>query len=292
MLGDRDATGLGPLALLLATMLLTVTAAGCIGEDDGSGTTEEPPSASPDEDANETSTELPWGFSGCKTVVAIVPVDEAALAEHLPEGFTPRSAEEALGLPPDPRGEGAIGLETFACPSAVGLQGPLEDIAYGAVFSPVEPPSNLSHPDADVVFYKWSTLVPDDPRRQALADEGLPVVDGSTDLSGLQQTPTGAHTFDVSLTLGNATFTFQGGAGQPNEDFRNGLPFVEFQEANGGFAYWASLSNEAAGANSGTGTLGLDPGHWTSDVVGSETTQAFMVASTNVTFEQASITLP
>jgi hypothetical protein len=116
-------------------------------------------------------------------------------------------------------------------------------------------------------------------------------VDGTTDLSSLEETPTG-HVFDVSLTLGEATFGFSGTASAPNEDFRDGLPFVEFQQGHDGLGLWASLENEAQGANSGTGAVALDGDHWTSEVVGDTVTQSYMVASTNVTFEQATITLP
>lgn len=287
---DRHADGPWGLAAVLAILMLTSGMAGCIGDED---TPDVETTPSEDEDEIEaTAQTFPWGLSNCKVVVAVVPVDAAALSEHLPEGFDPVSAEDAFGLPPDPRGEGAIGLETFACDSGVGLNATVEGLAYGAVFAPVEAPGDLSLPGADVVFYKWETLVPDDPRRERLSEQGLPVVDGSTDLSGLQQAPTGSHTFDVSLTLGDASFSFTGAAGQANEDFRDGIAFVEFQAADDGFAYWASLENAAEGANSGSGTVELAADHWTSEVVGQGSTQAYMVASTNVTFEQASIVLP
>lgn len=288
--GARD--GRRHAVVLLAIALLTTAMAGCVGqqEDDTPGDT--PPADDDDAQTDPTGARLAWGFSGCKTVVAVIPVDADALSEHLPEGFEPISAEEAFGLPSDPRGEGAIGLETFRCEAGVGLNGTVEDLAYGAVFSPVDAPENLTRPAADLIFYKWETLVPDEPRRTFLADRGLPAVDGDTDLSGLEQAPTGTHTFDVSLTLDDASFTFTGTAGQANEDFRDGIAFVEFQAAEDGYAYWASLENAAEGANSGTGTVGLASNHWTSDVVGQETTQAYMVASTNVTFEQASVVVP
>lgn len=278
-------------ALFTAVVLILAAMAGCVGDETtGDDTTEEPPDQ--EGDRTETPQTLPWGLSSCHVVVAVIPVDADALSEHLPEGFSPVSPEEAFGLPDDPRGDGAIGLETFQCESGTGLNGSVEELAYGAVFSPVEAPGNLSHPDADLVFYKWETLVPDEPRRERLAKKGLPVVDGATDLSGLDEAPTGTHTFDVSLTLGDAAFAFTGTAGQPNEDFRDGIAFVEFQAAGDGYAYWASLENAAEGANSGTGTVELAASHWTSEVVGQESSHAYMVASTNVTFEQASIVVP
>lgn len=286
---DRRADGPWELAAILAVLMLTSGMAGCIGNEDGSDIEDVP---SGDDGTATTAQTLPWGLSNCQVVVAIVPVDAGALSAHLPEGFEPVAPEDAFGLPDDPRGDGAIGLETFACESGAGLNETVEDLAYGAVFAPVEAPGNLSHPEADLVFYKWETLVPDDPRREHLSARGLPAVDGSTDLSGLEQAPTGTHTFDVSLRLGDASFTFTGTAGQANEDFRQGIAFVEFQAAEEGFAYWTSLENAAEGANSGSGTVELPADHWTRDVVGQGSTQAYMVASTNVVFERASIVLP
>lgn len=270
--------------LLLAAALLATGLTGCLGSDGN-------PEGSGDPTEGPARIQLPWGLSGCEVVVAIVPVDTQELNEQLPVQFHPVSAEEAFGLPPDPRGEGAIGVETFACQQGVGLNATVEGLAYGAVFAPVEMRANISHPDADLLLYKWTALVPDDPRRERLRTAGLHVVDGSTDLSGLQVTPTG-HAFDVSLTLNGSTFTFTGTTDQPNQAFREGLPFVEFQATDARMALWSSLENSATDATSGTGTLQLPQGHWTADVVGASTTQAYMVASTNVTFEEASIQLP
>lgn len=273
----------------LALAVALVSWAGCLGTDEADG-----PGPEADDGTSEQGSQpstIDWGMTGCEVVVAIVPVDAQALAEHLPEGFEPVSAEEAFGLPPDPRGDGALGLETFRCEQGAGLNGTLEDLAYGAVFAPVEAPEDLDHPEADVVFYEWETLVPDEDRRELLTERGLPAVDGNSDLSGLEETPAG-HVFDVSVTLDGATFSFTGSAGQANEDFRDGLPFVEFQQGDDGFGYWACLENGAAGANSGSGTVELPAGHWTSDVAASATQQAYMVASTDVTFEQASVVLP
>jgi hypothetical protein len=95
-------------------------------------------------------------------VLGIVPVDESMLGEPLPDGFDAVSPEDAFGLADDPRGDGALGFETSQCDRGASLGGTVGALADRAVFSPVEPPSNLSYPDADVVFYRWETLVPDD----------------------------------------------------------------------------------------------------------------------------------
>lgn len=281
-LGDRGASV--PFLAVLAIALLTVGWAGCLGSK-----APQEPSQVEREGLNRTS--LPWGLSGCSVVVAIVPVQTQALTEHLPVQFHPVSAQEAFGLPPDPRGDAALGVETFACQQGAGLEGPVEGLAYGALFAPVDVRANITHPSTDLDFYKWTTLVPDDPRRRALQRAGLEAVDGSTDLSGLETTPTG-HSFDVSLTLNGSTFGFAGATDQPNEAFREGIPFVEFQAAEPKMALWVTLENSASDATSGTGLLQLPQGHWTSEVVGATSTQAYMVASTDVTFEQARIEVP
>ncbi len=277
------------IAVILALLLLAVAGAGCIGEEE-QGPSEDD-GAPPTGSDGQARTQLAWGLEACDVVVAVIPVDADALSEHLPEGFEPISGEEAFGLPPDLRGEAAIGLETFSCDSGAGLDGTIEDLAYGAIFSPVEPPADASGPDGEIFFFKWETLVPDSDRRQRLSDAGLPVVDGSTDLAGLEATPAG-HLFDVTLTLGDGTYTFSGSAAQPAEDFRQGFEFVEYQTADGGLATWSTMENAATDANSGTGIVQLPVGSWTADVVGAERSQAFMVASTDVTFEEAMITLP
>lgn len=276
-------------SLLLALALLAAGVAGCLGtQEDPGDVGNETGGEAGDEDQ---ATTIPWGLENCRTVVAVVPVDADTLADELPEGFEPVSPEEAFGLPDDPRGDGALGFETFECERGTVPGGFVSGLAYGAVFAPVQAPDAAEHPPADLVFYKWDTLVPDEPRRERLQGAGLPAVDGHTDLAGLEAVGDG-HVFDVSLTLGNAAFGFSGMANQPAEDFREGFPFVELQQGLDGLATWACLSNEAPDANQGTGTLDLAADHWTSDVVGSESTQAYMVAATSVTFEDASITLP
>lgn len=288
MLGD-EGRARATIATILAVLLLAVAGAGCIGEEEQGPS--EGDDTRPTGSDDRARTQLAWGLDGCEVVVAVIPVEAEALSEHLPEGFEPISGEEAFGLPPDLRGEAAIGLETFSCDSGTGLDGSIQDLAYGAIFSPVEPPGDAPGPDGEVHFFKWETLVPDSDRRQRLSAAGLPVVDGSTDLGGLEVTPAG-HIFDVSLTLGEGTYSFSGSAAQPAEDFRQGFAFVEYQTADGGLATWSTMENAAPGANSGTGIVQLPAGSWTADVVGAERSQAFMVASTGVTFEEAMITLP
>lgn len=284
--GMRERTAWGALVLTIALL----AAGGCLGLGENGGDETELP-GSEEGEGDETPVTLDWWLSNCHAVVGIVPVDEQALADHLPEGFEPVSAEEALDLPPDPRGDGALGFETFHCESASGLDGNIDEVGYAALFAPVEPPEDLEHPDAEVLFYKWETLVPDEDRRNLFIDRGLPAVDGSTDLSGFEDTPAG-FVFDVSATLDGFTFELTGSATAPNEDFREGFSFLEFQEAQGGFATWLSTENEANRGNSGTGTVSVDSSHWTSDVIGSSEDQAYIVATPEVNFLEGQIQLP
>lgn len=278
-------------AVGLVVLVGLVATAGCLGLGDETGEDNEVPEVPTDDEDESSPATLDWWLSDCHAVVGIVPVDETALAEHLPEGFEPVSAEESLGLPPDARGDGALGFETFHCGSSSSLNGSVEDVGYAAIFAPVAPPEDLEHPEADVLFYKWETLVADEERRTLFAEEGLPAVDGSTDLSGFEETPLG-YMFDVSATLDSSTFRMTGSAGQPNEDFREGFSFLEFQQGEDGFAMWHSMDNEAAGGNSGTGTVEIDAGHWTTDVIGAEQAQAYTVASPSVDFTEGEILLP
>ncbi len=279
----------GRAGFVAVVIVLAVGFAGCIGESVPEGGDEGSDGDPPWEDASRGA--LEWSLMDCAVVVAVVPVEADAVAERLPEGFEPVSAEESLGLPPDPRGEGAIAFETFACAAGAGLDGEVQDLAYGAIFAPVAAPGDAPGPSADVHFYKWETLVPDEDRRQVLRGAGLPAVDGSSGLSGFEATPTG-HVFDASLTLDGATFQFTGVAPAPNQDFRDGFTFLEHQQGDDGLAYWVSYENEAVEGNSGSGTLMLDPGHWASDVVGAQSTQAYMVASPEVHFTDGEIVLP
>lgn len=63
-----------------------------------------------------------WFLEGCQVVIAVIPVDSEALADHLPDGFAPQTPE-GFGLPPDPRGDAVMGLEAFTCKTSAGLDG-------------------------------------------------------------------------------------------------------------------------------------------------------------------------
>lgn len=74
--------------------------------------------------------------------------------------------------------------------------------------------------------------------------------------------------------------------------FREGSRFLERQQGDDGLGDCLSTDNEARQGNAGTGILNLDPDHWTSDVVGSTQTQAFMIASPDVHFLEGETQLP
>lgn len=280
------------LLLVLAALAL----AGCLGSGDAPASPASSPAADDEAAAassNGTAADdrIDWTLSGCRAVVALVPTDAGSLEEHLPEGFAAASAQEAFGIPPDPRGEAALGVETFQCESGTTLDGTAQPLAYGALFAAVEPPEGRNATGADLVLYKWETLVPDEDRRRLLQEAGMPAVDGSTDLSGLRSHPAG-HAFHATLTLNGSTHAFAGTVDAPADAFREGLPFVEFQAGDDGIGRWVSEENQAPDAFQGTGTLDPVSGSRVADVVGDGPSQAYMVAATSVTFSRGYVDLP
>lgn len=272
--------------ILLTALIGAALLSGCMGPE---ATPQEPPAVEPETD--EDRTELPWALSTCRVVVALIPVDAESVEAHLPDGFQAVSGEDAFGLPPDKRGDGVIGLETFACESGEGLNQTVDGLAYGAYFTAVEPPAEYEIPDAELPLYKWDTLIPDEARRTLLQERGIPAVDGDTDLSGLTATP-GGHAFDVTLTLGEHEHRFTGVTNRPAEAFRQGFYFVEYTETPEGMAAWHMPDNEAPDALEGTGTMELAPGSLPAQIVGATSTQAFFASATTVQFRDGTLELP
>lgn len=272
---------------MVVLLLLASALAGCV--DDGSD--DDADSGDDGTDAGPSLSTLPWSLTDCRVVVALVPVSADAVEAHLPEGFRAGSGQEAFGLPPDVRGDAVIGLESFACASGTGLNDTVDHLAYGAYFTAVVPPDEHAVDEADVSLFKWDTLVPDAPRRAHLEARGMPVVDGATDLSGLEETPLG-HRFDVTLQMAGDEHRFQGTADQPAEDFRKGFYFVEHMAADEGLAAWHMPENEAPDALSGTGIVTLAAGSLPAQIVGGDSSQAFFASATTVQFVNGTIELP
>ena len=273
--------------LIAVIILLVAGLAGCLGE------ASEPTPAPPDQGGGEVApgapTTLTWGFSDCRWVVAAIPTQADALADHLPANFTPMTPEE-MGLPPVPGSDAVMGLEGFECAQGQGLNGTVEGFVYSAYWSPVHPPDHHAREGAGLQFVKWDTVVDDTPLRERLATAGVPAVEGNVTIATFEQSPAGL-VFDMSVTVGSETHTFQGSAGQEGDEGMKNFTAREFTSTEDGMVYW---DTRVVSPNlvQGGGTVQLAPGSFPAEVVGQERAQAFFIAGTQASFTEASILLP
>lgn len=232
---------------------------------------------------------IPWGLSGCDAVIALIPIDRASVQPHLPEGFAPVVPDSVRALlPPDPRLDAVMGLEALACDKGIGLRREVDGMKYGSYWTFVEPPARLADEDYPLSFFKWDTLVPDEPRRKFLKARGLSVFNGDTNFASWNTTPVGIS-FDVTLDLqGSGSHRFVGAAGAP-VDF-NGT-FVEFTKARRGLSAWRT-AYDAATALGGTGIVEMEPGSFPAEVAGAERAQSYFLVGTGVNFTDGRIAFP
>lgn len=248
---------------------------------------------------------LPWALEECQFAIAIMPVQPAALGEHLPQGFTVLSVYEIPGFPVqrnptvpvgDPRGTANLAIEIFRCASGSGANASenLTDVSYGAVFSFVQPPEDKRDENATHHVVKWDTLIPDDARRALLDAEGIPVFGGNASFS--QFTDIGAFKIVQGLLEltgdANSTYAFDSG-NQPEGSA--GFAAVELKEfspaRDGEFVEWrANLTT--AGGLAGSGFLDLSGGaEWVAAAAGSDRVQAYYLTGI-ATLTNGTITLP
>lgn len=232
---------------------------------------------------------IPWGLTGCIAVIALIPLDAAAVEPHLPEGFTPVVPDSVRALlPPDPRLESVFGLEALSCEEGVGLRGDVAGMKYGSYWTFVQPPERLADNAYPLNFFKWDTLVPDQPRRDFLDRRGLSVFDGDANFGSWNASPFGIA-FDVALDLeGSGSHRFLGAAGAP-VDFSGTL--IEFADADRGLAAWRT-AYASASAFGGSGLVELDGGSFPAEVVGAQAVQSYFLVGTGINFTDAYITLP
>ncbi|HET6403343.1 MAG TPA: hypothetical protein VFH78_01745 [Candidatus Thermoplasmatota archaeon] len=205
-----------------------------------------------------------WDLLDCRTVVAFVPVAKEALAPHLPEGFTPAGGVADV--------EAAIGVEAFLCESGAGLDGArVAPIVYGALFAGAAPPEELRVDGVDVYWVKWDTLIPDAPRRNALAAEGLPVRDGSASIDA------GVGTLvRMSMTLeGVGAFRVEGATEATDTTYDDEIRVAEYMPTNEGLARW-SMTSPTARSRYGSGTLEMAPDSIVARIVGATTVPAIL----------------
>lgn len=229
---------------------------------------------------------LPWGFEDCRFAVAIVPVPASRVDAQLPEGFAALSFAQ-IGLPPDPRGDGNVGVELWTCETGAGLDGTVEDLVYGSAFVFVQPPEPLVNPDAMFHFVKFDVLVSDPAHQAAIAQSGAPVFTGSGSFSEFRAQGD-QSTFAATMDM-NGTYTLRGTALAPADAGLRAFNLTEWNVGRDGLVTWnATVAATSAGA--GGGTLGA-PAGIVRDLVGGANVQAYYLAGTGA-FTNASVTLP
>ncbi|MBW3582062.1 MAG: hypothetical protein KY455_03090 [Euryarchaeota archaeon] len=226
---------------------------------------------------------LPWDLLDCAYVVWGVPVAGDALEPHLPEGFTLGRSDGPLA---PVVGDAFLGFESFVCDSGMGLDGRVEGMTYGSLFTSVEPPEDLAIDGIDQYYYKWDPLVPDEPRRLFLQEAGMMARTGTATIDrpveGLKRA---AYTLEG---VGSFSLEAPGTAPTPAD---GGGPFAEFTPlADGGHAVWrADYTTETRG--SGDGVFRVDPGSWAAEVLGVTEGRANFNHGT-WSFQNGNLTLP
>lgn len=255
----RPSRSAGVRAARLAIVVLVLAAAGCAAPGDGPASD---PSASPP---------MPWGIDRCAFVIAAVPVDPAALAAFVPDGFTLRPGRLSA-LPAGP--SATIELDAYRCASGRWGDAEIADMAYGSHYVAVDPPADLREEGYGAYFLKWDVLVADDAARARLAAAGVPAHAGDA-LVEIDET---LGTVRAALGFqGGGGFTLEGAMGSPGPPGGT-LPFMEFTPlAGGGIATWHARLHDAEVA-SGTGVVSLPPESWVREIVGAERAPATFIA--------------
>lgn len=262
---------------LLPVLLLLVAGCAAPGGDDAAPAPDEPP----------TQRVIPWGLTECRYLVGWTEVDEAALAPYVPDGFT---LSRAGLLPGGALARPYLGFEAFTCASGAGLDGIVEQMTYGSVFTEVEVPEPLQ--DDESLFYvlKWDVLVPDAPRRELMAAQGFGARDGTAFVLG-----GAAGTAEAQLALEEVgEFRMLFAPTQTVSSEGQGGPFKEFtpDAELARFATWrASYAWDEPTFRQGRGFVELSEGSWPAEVLGATRAPAAFHAGT-WSFADATLTLP
>ncbi len=229
-----------PCLLLAAAML-----AGCAGPEPAAGNDPAP--------ATPAANQIAWGLDGCLHAVWSAPAPLAVLAAHVPAGFTPRANAAGVGM---------LSFEAFECDAGLGLDGPVQELAYGSIFIAVQAPDEYGCAGLPGGCYvKTDVLVPDAARRDWLQAAGVAARDGTADVS-----VDAAGTWTASLVMeGVGGFGMQGAQTPPSAGGDAG--FAEFMQATGGVAVWRATATDVA-VGTGTGAWSADPGTWVANEVG------------------------
>lgn len=213
---------------------------------------------------------LRWGIEDCAFVIVAVPVDEAALAALLPEGFRLRASALAT-LPAGPRA--TLELDAYRCTRGRWGNATSEDLSYGSFYAAVEPPEALREDGYEAYFVKWDPLVQDADARASMLAAGLRAHEGEAVVGGTGSSVTASLTLDDGSGFSLTGVVGVGdGTGDP-------LPFMEFTPLEGGdLARWHARLHDAI-IYPGTGVVELSPG-WVRDLVGEDRAPATFIAGT------------
>lgn len=271
------------LAPLVLVAVLTPLA-GCAAP--GSG-------PAPDADAQDGTggaLVVPWDLVECAFVAFGVAVDPDRLAPYMPEGFTASTGNRVpLPVPVDAARSAFLGLEAFECRSGRGLEGPVDALDYGSFFTFATPPEALANGSIEQYYVKWDTLVPDEPRRDALAARGLPARAGEATVT-LEETAQGVRLGATLALKGVGGFTITGAGARRGAS--SGFEFVEYMPAEDGtLAAWHGHAQDRDAVAAGAGTLQVEPGTWIADVMGGTTASVTWTAGT-WTFLHGNVTHP
>lgn len=263
----------------LLALLLVAPLVGC-ATDPGAPATPSP--------ADEAAAQvLPWSLSQCRYIVGFTPVEESALAPHIPEGFTLDKGPVVGGLLLE---RVSLGLEAFVCERGSGLEGEVERMEYGSIFVAAMPPEHMIDENSSLHMLKWDVLVPDAPRREALRAVGLPVYDGS---ATVEDHPGGVRRGVLTLD-GIGTFVLEMVATQTSPASTEVRRFTEYTPAGAGAGFGAWRTDYAWDSDTiatGRGTTTWPDGSWAADVVGQSPAPSTFHAGT-WSFTNGTIELP
>lgn len=181
-----------------------------------------------------------------------------------------------------------MGVEALYCDSSAALDGAIQCVPYVSYFAPVIPPDNRRDPDVRYHFVKWDVLIEDEALREELADHGVPAEPGDASFDRDVQVAD-QILFDTTGTVGDETSRLSGAGNQPDAE-PEAFEFLEFTETDDGLVTW-DVQVTDADVRAGSGRLEVPPGSLPADVIGSESTQAYMLAG-SVNFSDATIRVP
>jgi hypothetical protein len=233
-----------------------------------------------------------WGLTDCTWLIAFAPVDEAALARVLPAGFTPARDSPLPSPVGDLVAQPSVAVEMFRCASGRGLNGDVAPLDYGSFYTTVTPPDSYRTTATDGNYWlKWTVLVPDAERREALAAGGLDVRGGAVTLEGVDGAQPGSivqGSLDLEgIGVSRMTFVVRGTGASTDESW-----FREFTPTPaGGIAVWQAYYIDQGDAAFGRGLLEVPEGSLPAELLGTTRVQT-NIATGGFTFRNGTIALP